>query len=94
MEITMNTIRIQDIKDNTLNRQSGKKMVVLNSECFKNMTVQTSGREAGILTIFLEQPGQGIASLKFYGFDEYQILSACIIHSTLNVALGTRPIKR
>ena len=90
----MNTIRIQDINDTTRNRQSGKKMIVLNSECFKNMTVQTSGREAGIPTIFLEQPERGIASLKFYGFDEYQILYAYIIQSTLSVALGTRPIKR
>ena len=90
-------IQIQNIKENTAyphDRQSGKKMVVLNAECFKNMTVQTSGLEAGIPTIFLEQPGQGIASLKFYGFDEYSILSANIIHSTLSVALGTRPIKR
>lgn len=89
----MNTICIQDIKENTPHtpdRHSGKKMVILNAACFKDMTVQTSGREAGILTIFLEQPGQGIASLKFYGFDEYQILSANIIHSTLSVALGIR----
>ena len=93
-------IQIQNIKENTTcahDRQSGKKLVVLTSECFKSMTVQTSGLESGVLTIFLEQlkqTGQGIASLKFYGFDEYQILSAKIIHSTLSVALGTRHIKR
>lgn len=93
----MNTIQIQNIKNNPLNspdHHSAKKMVVLNAECFKNMSIQTTGLEAGILTIFLEQPGEGIASLKFYGFDEYQILSAAINQSTLSVALGTRQIKR
>ena len=90
-------IQIQNIKENTAyphDSQSGKKTLILNAECFKDMTVQTSELEAGIPTIFLEEPRQGIASLKFYGFDEYQILYAYIIQSTLNVALAIRHIKR